>query len=289
VRAAEKTANDGKGSSNHESRDRQPPPRLPPPPCFAAASSTSVEQQRQRGSPKRSSNSGEGAAKPVDEASPPASLTFSSTPNQQFLTEYEFVGFDNGSLQLGEGSFGRILPARRTSDGTGQKPLDEHAAEPPSIAVCPLVLKLYTQKKEKQQDVHREREALEKIMREVREQRGDDWHSFLVRYRGSYEHKYRLYSLFERCEGDLRRLMREGYFKDNFDRQWICMLQCACGLYFIGDSLGMAHRDVKPENILYERGEGDQITFKLADFGLRREMAPGASSTFASKAWGEEE
>jgi len=40
-------------------------------------------------------------------------------------------------------------------------------------------------------------------------------------------------------------------------------------------SLGVAHRDLKPENILIERGGGDQITIRVADFGLSTLMAAG--------------
>ena len=92
-----------------------------------------------------------------------------------------------------------------------------------------------------------------------------------------------MYFCFERMEMDLEALLRTGYFADSKEKQWACLLQCACGLRRVHQA-GFMHRDLKPQNVLCSRwgtdsapggGGGDNVEaciFKLADFGLVKDQ-----------------
>ena len=92
----------------------------------------------------------------------------------------------------------------------------------------------------------------------------------LVRYHSSWLEEGRLYIQTEWCSGGsledlVARLRREG---SRMEEQELATLarQVTSGLARLHRA-GLAHLDVKPENILLQKGEGGELSFKLGDLG----------------------
>ena len=69
-------------------------------------------------------------------------------------------------------------------------------------------------------------------------------------------------------EGNIESRIFDNFFLNNHDEAKALLGQMLQALDYLA-SLGVVHRDVKPENILYERtADGGRVRYQLADFGL---------------------
>eukprot|EP01002_Notosolenus_urceolatus_P002744 NODE_1720_length_1321_cov_25.542453_g1432_i0.p1 GENE.NODE_1720_length_1321_cov_25.542453_g1432_i0~~NODE_1720_length_1321_cov_25.542453_g1432_i0.p1 ORF type:complete len:385 (+),score=86.29 NODE_1720_length_1321_cov_25.542453_g1432_i0:86-1240(+) len=100
-------------------------------------------------------------------------------------------------------------------------------------------------------------------------------HPNIVRLREMLRENDELFMVFEFCEGDLHKLVKdpdrrgkvlpEGHIRE-------IMRQVFGGLAYMHKH-GFFHRDMKPENLLFRGTSGDEIPFvKICDFGLAREV-----------------
>lgn len=141
---------------------------------------------------------------------------------------------------LGEGAYGKVLLAKRRSNGSER-------------AIKIIQKRDYEGKKY-------EREF--KILKELN-------HPNVLKYYGSYEHKNKVYLVTEYCPGQellteiwqggkLTEKKAQTYFKE--------ILEALCYIH----SKNIVHRDLKPENIIIEK-----VTkrVKLIDFGLSKKIA----------------
>merc|ERR1711964_770529 len=74
----------------------------------------------------------------------------------------------------------------------------------------------------------------------------------------------------EHCNMDLRKWLR--MFPNDFVNRWKILIQILSGLEFIHKT-GMAHRDMKPDNVLIQLANGKTwtpLTAKISDFGLTK-------------------
>lgn len=94
----------------------------------------------------------------------------------------------------------------------------------------------------------------------------DARHPHIVNYKGCYKDNQTLYISMELCESSLKeRMVTQGKLPEVFVRK--VAAQAIDALAYLHRKK-IAHRDVKPENILLDRN-GD---VKLVDFGLSREL-----------------
>ncbi len=95
-------------------------------------------------------------------------------------------------------------------------------------------------------------------------------HENIVKILDIYSDNDQVWIFLEFCNGgDLNNYSR-GHFQEFNGRKFVIMQQIAEGLHFL-HSHRIAHRDMKPENILIQHQAGEQaVIVKLTDFGLAK-------------------
>ena len=63
--------------------------------------------------------------------------------------------------------------------------------------------------------------------------------------------------------------------KMNMSQKVQFLIQCASGLKFIHEKVSVAHRDIKPGNVLVKRMDNNNVSPKIADFGLAKFIREG--------------
>jgi serine/threonine protein kinase len=96
----------------------------------------------------------------------------------------------------------------------------------------------------------------------MQDQRNGDF--FLRVYDLRREGRFQFYIAQELGVCDLAKLVSEFTFDFNQKREFV--IQLATAIEFLHDSLGLVHRDLRPENIIVTVN----MTCKLADFGFTR-------------------
>ncbi len=79
------------------------------------------------------------------------------------------------------------------------------------------------------------------------------------------------WAVMELCEyGDLNQYFNLKFDQIDFNCKVEIMKQIADGLSFLHDECDIVHRDIKPGNVLGQKGPGQKDIFKIADFGLAK-------------------
>ncbi len=95
-------------------------------------------------------------------------------------------------------------------------------------------------------------------------------HENIVKILDIYSDSEEIWMFLEFCNGGDLNNFAQMNFEEFQERKTLIMTQIAEGLEFL-HGLRIAHRDMKPENILIQQEAGAQpITVKLTDFGLAK-------------------
>lgn len=127
-------------------------------------------------------------------------------------------------------------------------------------------IKVITKTADNRHNLQREIEIMQKLN-----------HPSIIKYKEMFDTPEKLYVIMELAEGGelfdrvvaLKRLEEE--------EVRACVHQCASALYYLHHTVGIAHRDLKLENILY--GDKAQTKFKISDFGLSSTIPPAGSTS----------
>ena len=104
-------------------------------------------------------------------------------------------------------------------------------------------------------------------------------HKNIVKILDIYSDDKEMWMFLEFCNGGDLNTYARAHFQEFNRRKLIIMTEIAEGLQFLHD-LRIAHRDMKPENILIQHQAGEQsITVKLTDFGLAKFIPFDAKSS----------
>ena len=152
---------------------------------------------------------------------------------------------------IGKGGFGKVSLVRK-SGNTNNINLGSQITKEPTIFAMKTLLKSHIVEKGKVAHVMAEKDILSEA--------NIPW---IVQMYHSFQDKEYLYFIMEYVPGGdlMERLIREQLFSENdakfYTAQLICAVECV-------HAMGFVHRDIKPDNILIDRGGN----LKLSDFGL---------------------
>jgi serine/threonine protein kinase len=103
-------------------------------------------------------------------------------------------------------------------------------------------------------------------------------HPNIIRLIDVFENPEYIYIVLEYCSGgDLFQYLDRREFKISEDRARNIAHQIAAGLYYM-HSYGIAHRDLKLENILMAN-DSDESELKIVDFGLSKMIGPNETAS----------
>lgn len=103
-------------------------------------------------------------------------------------------------------------------------------------------------------------------------------HPNIIRLLDVFENPEYIYIVLEHCSGgDLFHYLDKRDFKITEDMARTISHQLAAAIYYM-HSYGIAHRDLKLENILMSDST-DQAQVKIVDFGLSKMIGPNETST----------
>lgn len=93
-----------------------------------------------------------------------------------------------------------------------------------------------------------------------------DSHPNVIRYLGTDSDLMYRYIALDLCEGDLGSAVIDSYEEFSADlKPERCFFQLACGMNYL-HKLKIAHRDIKPQNILLKKIAADEVRFVISDF-----------------------
>lgn len=156
-----------------------------------------------------------------------------------FKAENPFEKDFEAVRKLGQGSFGKVMLAKRQSNETER------------------AIKIINKSDYDGNEYKREIKILKMLN-----------HPNVLRYFGSYEHKNKVYLVTEFCDGRelLADIIQNGQLTEKQAQSYfIEIIQGLCYLH----SKNIVHRDLKPENIIIER---ETKRVKIIDFGLSKKI-----------------
>ena len=162
-----------------------------------------------------------------------------ATRQGDFKAENPFDNDFNAVKMLGEGSYGKVMLAKRRSNGAER------------------AIKIIRKKEYEGKKYEREFQILKELN-----------HPNVLKYYGSYEHKRKVYLVTEYCPGRelLTEIRQSGKMTErkaqNYFRE---IIEALCYIH----SRNIVHRDLKPENIIIEK---ESKNVKLIDFGLSKKI-----------------
>lgn len=168
--------------------------------------------------------------------------------------------FDLGE-KLGHGQFGTTFLC--TERKTGSK------------FACKSIAKRKLVQKEDLEDVRREVEILHHL----------SGHDNVVSIQGAYEDAVAVHVVMELCAGGelFDRIVQRGHYSEKKAAE---LTRTIVGVLEACHSLGVMHRDVKPENFLFVNGAEDSA-MKIIDFGLSVFFKPGIYTQILHWFWEE--
>mmetsp|Transcript_6026 Transcript_6026/g.18162 ORF Transcript_6026/g.18162 Transcript_6026/m.18162 type:complete len:512 (+) Transcript_6026:39-1574(+) len=164
-------------------------------------------------------------------------------PNEDLAERYQL------QQKVGEGNYGAVFRAQDSSTGE-----------------VVAVKRLPKSKILSDGDMYSVRKEIG-ILRDLR------GHEHIVRFDAAYEDPYFVYVVLELCRGGdmFHNLLKKGRYSER-DAADICRSILSVAAYC--HSRGVMHRDLKPDNFLFD-SEGEDARLKATDFGLSARFKPG--------------